>query len=78
MTRVPGPLVLSLMAYQAFGGRIDVSAWFHWSKLFARSCRRLPSSPHCLGVVASYFIMHDTLTLAFGAAALLWIAGSIS
>ena len=27
------------------------------------------------GVVASYFIMHDTLTLAFGAAALLVIAG---
>ena len=27
------------------------------------------------GVAASYFIMHDTLTLAFGAAALLVIAG---
>jgi drug/metabolite transporter (DMT)-like permease len=27
------------------------------------------------GVIASYFIMHDTLTLAFGAAALLVIAG---
>jgi drug/metabolite transporter (DMT)-like permease len=27
------------------------------------------------GVVASYFILHDTLTLAFGAAALLVIAG---
>jgi drug/metabolite transporter (DMT)-like permease len=27
------------------------------------------------GVVASYFIMHDTLTVAFGAAALLVIAG---
>jgi drug/metabolite transporter (DMT)-like permease len=27
------------------------------------------------GVVASYFIMHDTLTLAFGVAALLVIAG---
>jgi drug/metabolite transporter (DMT)-like permease len=27
------------------------------------------------GVVASYFIMHDTLTLTFGAAALLVIAG---
>jgi len=27
------------------------------------------------GVVASYFIMQDTLTLAFGAAALLVIAG---
>jgi drug/metabolite transporter (DMT)-like permease len=27
------------------------------------------------GVVASYFIMHDTLSLAFGAAAVLVIAG---
>jgi drug/metabolite transporter (DMT)-like permease len=27
------------------------------------------------GVIAGYFIMHDTLTLAFGAAALLVIAG---
>ncbi|MFX8079051.1 EamA family transporter, partial [Acinetobacter baumannii] len=27
------------------------------------------------GVVGSYFIMHDTLSLAFGAAALLVIAG---
>ena len=27
------------------------------------------------GVVASYFILHDTLTLAFGAAAVLVIAG---
>ena len=27
------------------------------------------------GVVASYLILHDTLTLAFGAAALLVIAG---
>ena len=27
------------------------------------------------GVVASYFILHDTMTLAFGAAALLVIAG---
>jgi drug/metabolite transporter (DMT)-like permease len=27
------------------------------------------------GVMASYFIMHDTLTLAFGAAAVLVIAG---
>jgi drug/metabolite transporter (DMT)-like permease len=27
------------------------------------------------GVVASYFIMHDTLTLTFGAAAVLVIAG---
>jgi drug/metabolite transporter (DMT)-like permease len=27
------------------------------------------------GVAASYFILHDTLTLAFGAAALLVIAG---
>ena len=30
------------------------------------------------GVVAAYFIMHDTLTIAFGVAALLVIAGSIS
>ena len=27
------------------------------------------------GVVAAYFIMHDTLTIAFGVAALLVIAG---
>jgi drug/metabolite transporter (DMT)-like permease len=27
------------------------------------------------GVVASYFILHDTLTLAFGAAAILVMAG---
>jgi len=34
----------------------------------------LPSSPF-VGVVASYFIMHDALTTVFGAAALLVIAG---
>ena len=31
--------------------------------------------PPLFGVVASYFIMHDTLTLTFGAAALLVIGG---
>ena len=39
------------------------------------NCRHLPSSPPLFGVVASYFIMHDTLTPVFGAAALLVIAG---
>ena len=46
--------------------------------MFPISCARyviLTFITPLLGVVASYFILHDTLTIAFGVAALLVIAG---
>src|SRR6266481_6967207 len=77
MTRVPGPLVLSLMAYQAFWVvGLTFLLWFTLVKTYSASkLSAFTFITPLFGVVASYFIMHDTLTLAFGAAALLVIAG---
>jgi drug/metabolite transporter (DMT)-like permease len=77
LTRVPGPLALSLMAYQAIWVvGLTFLLWFALVKTYSAS--KLSASTFItplFGVVASYFIMHDTLSLAFGAAALLVIAG---
>src|SRR6202049_2211580 len=77
LTRVPGPLALSLMAYQAFWVvGLTFLLWFGLVKTYSASkLRAFTFLTPLFGVVASYFIMHDTLTLAFGAAALLVIAG---
>src|SRR6266436_2522338 len=76
ITRVPGPLVLSLMAYQAFWVvGLTFLLWFTLVKTYSASkLSAFTFITPLFGVVASYFIMHDTLTLAFGAAALLVIA----
>jgi drug/metabolite transporter (DMT)-like permease len=77
MTRVPGPLALSLMAYQAvWVVGLTYLLWVALVKTYSASkLSAFTFITPLFGVVASYFIMHDTLTLAFGAAALLVIAG---
>jgi drug/metabolite transporter (DMT)-like permease len=77
MTRVPGPLALWLMAYQAVWiVGLTFLLWFWLVKTYSASkLSAFTFITPLFGVVASYFIMHDTLTPAFGAAALLVIAG---
>ena len=77
LTRVPGPLALSLMVYQAvWVVGLTFLIWFALVKTYSDSkLSAFTFITPLFGVVASYFIMHDTLTLAFGAAALLVIAG---
>jgi drug/metabolite transporter (DMT)-like permease len=77
LTRVPGPLALSLMAYQAFWVvGLTFLIWFVLVKSYSASkLSAFTFITPLFGVVASYFIMHDTLTPVFGAAAVLVIAG---
>jgi drug/metabolite transporter (DMT)-like permease len=77
MTRVPGPLALWLMAYQAFWVvGLTFLLWFMLVQSYSASkLSAFTFITPLFGVAASYFILHDTLTLAFGAAALLVIAG---
>src|ERR1700730_13747881 len=77
LTRVPGPLALSLMVYQAFWVvGLTFLLWFALVKPYSASkLSAFTFFPPLFGVVASYFILHDTLTPVFGAAALLVIAG---
>src|ERR1039458_2340926 len=77
LTRVPGPLALSLMAYQAIWVvGLTFLIWFALVKTYSASkLSAFSFITPLFGVLASYFIMHDSLTLAFGAAALLVIAG---
>jgi drug/metabolite transporter (DMT)-like permease len=77
LTRVPGPLALSLMAYQSvWVVGLTFLIWFMLVQRYSASkLSAFTFITPLFGVVASYFIMHDTLTLAFGAAALLVIAG---
>src|ERR1700744_6015902 len=77
ITQVPGPLALSLMAYQAvWVVGLTFLLWFGLVKTYSASkLSAFTFITPLFGVVASYFILHDTPTLAFGAAALLVIAG---
>ena len=77
ITKVPGPLALSLMVYQAvWVVGLTFLLWFALVQTYSASkLSAFTFITPLFGVVASYFIMHDTLTLAFGAAALLVIAG---
>jgi drug/metabolite transporter (DMT)-like permease len=77
LARVPGPLALSLMAYQAIWVvGLTFLIWFGLVKSYSASkLSAFTFITPLFGVVASYFIMHDTLTPVFGAAALLVIAG---
>jgi len=77
LTRVPGPLALSLMAYQAIWVvGLTFLLWFTLVKTYSASkLSAFTFITPLFGVVASYFIMHDVLTPVFGAAALLVIAG---
>jgi drug/metabolite transporter (DMT)-like permease len=77
LTRVPSPLTVFLMAYQAFwvvGTTFTI--WFMLVKVYSASkLSAFTFMTPLFGVVASYFIMHDRLTPVFGVAALLVIAG---
>ena len=77
LTHVPSALSLSLLAYQAFWVvGLTFTLWFALVKAYSASTlSAFTFITPLFGVVASYFIMHDALTLAFGAAALLVIAG---
>src|SRR5438270_4240448 len=74
---VPGPLSLALLAYQAFWVvGLTFLLWFALVKTYSASkLSAFTFVTPLFGVAASYFILHDTLTIAFGAAALLVIAG---
>jgi drug/metabolite transporter (DMT)-like permease len=77
MTHVPGPLALSLVIYQAIWVvGITFTLWFSLVKVYSASkLSAFTFIAPLFGVVASYLILHDTLTPVFGAAALLVIAG---
>jgi len=77
ITHVPGTLSLSLLAYQAFWVvGLTFMLWFGLVKTYSASkLSAFTFITPLFGVVAAYFIMHDTLTIAFGVAALLVIAG---
>jgi drug/metabolite transporter (DMT)-like permease len=75
--RMPGPLVLSLMAYQSIWVvGTTFTLWFALVQTYSASkLSAFTFITPLFGVVASYFILHDDLTPVFGAAALLVIAG---
>jgi len=77
ITHMPGALSISLIAYQAvWVVGCTFVLWFALIKTYSPS--KLSSFTFItplFGVVAAWFILGDTLTLAFGIAALLVIAG---
>lgn len=77
LTRVPGALAVSLLTYQAIWVvGLTFTIWFGLVRTYSASkLSAFTFITPLFGVVASYFIMHDVLTLAFGAAAVLVIAG---
>src|ERR1700710_1852078 len=77
ISRVPGPLTLSLMAYQAIWVvGLTFLLWFMLVQAYSASkLSAFTFITPLFGVVASYFILHDALTAVFGAAALLVVAG---
>ena len=77
LTRVPGPLALSLMAYQAIWVvGLTFLIWFALVKTYSASkLSAFSFITPLFGVVASYVIMDDTLTPIFGVAAVLVMAG---
>jgi drug/metabolite transporter (DMT)-like permease len=77
ITHVPSALSLSLLSYQAFlVVGLTFTLWFALVKTYSASkLSAFTFVTPLFGVVASYFIMHDKLTLIFGVAALLVIAG---
>ncbi|MGJ4968883.1 DMT family transporter [Bradyrhizobium sp. HKCCYLRH1073] len=77
LTQVPSPFVIGLMAYQSIwvvGTTFTI--WFALIKAYSASkLSAFTFITPLFGVVASYFILHDALTLAFGLAAVLVIVG---
>lgn len=77
LTHVPGVLAVSIVTYQAVWiVGLTFTIWFALVQSYSASkLSAFTFITPLFGVVASYLIMHDELTLAFGAAALLVIAG---
>jgi drug/metabolite transporter (DMT)-like permease len=77
ITHIPGPLALGLMTYQAVWViGLTFLVWFSMVRTYSASkLSAFTFITPLFGVAAGHFIMHDPLTLAFGAAALLVIAG---
>jgi drug/metabolite transporter (DMT)-like permease len=77
LTRVPGPLALSLMAYQAIWVvGLTFLIWFALVETYSASkLSAFTFITPLFGVVASYVIMDDTLTPIFGVAAVAVTAG---
>jgi len=77
ISHVPGPLSLALLAYQAFWVvGLTFLLWFALVKTYSASkLSAFTFITPLFGVVAAYFILHDTPTIVFGVAALLVIAG---
>jgi drug/metabolite transporter (DMT)-like permease len=77
LSRVPGPLALSLMAYQAIWVvGLTFLLWFALIKTYSASkLSAFTFITPLFGVLASYFILHEPLTPVFAVAALLVIAG---
>lgn len=77
LTHVPGPLGLVLLGYQAIWVvGLTFLIWLALVKTYSASkLSAFTFITPLFGVVASYFIMHDTLTPIFGAAAVLVMAG---
>jgi drug/metabolite transporter (DMT)-like permease len=77
LTHIPSPFVLSLLTYQAvWVVGTTFTIWFALIKTYSASkLSAFTFITPLFGVVASYFILHDALTLAFGGAAVLVIAG---
>ena len=77
ITHMPGPLAWGLMIYQTVWiVGITFLIWVALVKTYSAS--KLSSFTFMtplFGVVGGYFVMHDTLTLAFAGAALLVMAG---
>jgi drug/metabolite transporter (DMT)-like permease len=77
LAHVPGVLAVSVVTYQAIWiVGLTFTIWFALVQSYSASkLSAFTFITPLFGVVASYLIMHDELTLAFGAAAVLVIAG---
>jgi drug/metabolite transporter (DMT)-like permease len=77
LTHMPGPLAISVVSYQAIWVvGLTFTMWFALVQSYSASkLSAFTFITPLFGVAASYLILHDELTVAFGAAALLVIAG---
>jgi drug/metabolite transporter (DMT)-like permease len=77
LDHVPGPLAISVVSYQAIWVvGLTFTMWFALVQSYSASkLSAFTFITPLFGVAASYLILHDQLTVAFGAAALLVIAG---
>jgi drug/metabolite transporter (DMT)-like permease len=77
IVHMPGSLALTSLAYQTFWVvGLTFLAWFMLVRTYSASkLSAFTFITPLFGVAAGYFVLHDPLTLAFGAAAVLVTAG---